>query len=130
MSLLGLFSVVTTCINGVKNALTPTISAEQWGNKELMHEDIMNGVSVEQQIKYAQQGRYVVKEKYPEPHRNERGQIMIENGLLYNQDLIEHGAVQTMKWAEQGKYILEGEALKKEEERIKKHYEDLINLMK
>ena len=35
-----------------------------------------------------------------------------------------------MKWVKQGKYNLEGEALKKEQERIEKHCEELMNLKK
>ena len=57
---------------------------------------------------------------YPEPHRGKDGKIIIENCLLYDQDLKQYGAYQTMKWAEQGRYNLEGEALKKEQERINK----------
>ena len=128
----GLFiaSLIGSAYNLIKEKCTPVITAEQWGNRELMHEDLMNGVTAKQQIKYAQQGRYVVKEKCPEPHRNERGQIMIENSQLWHEDLIKYGSVQTMKWAKQGKYNLEGEALKKEQERIEKHFEELKNLSK
>lgn len=126
----GLFiaSLIGTLFQGVKESMQPKITAEQWGNKELIHQDIMNGVSAEQRIKNAQNGKYVLKEKYPEPHRNDRGQIMIENSLLYNNDLKVYGAYQTMQWAKQGKYNLSAEELKKEEERIKKHLENLCKL--
>ena len=126
----GLFiaSLIGTAVQGIKEAFTPTIPAENWGNKELQYQDRMNGMSEKEIIKNAERGRYIVTEKYPEPHRNERGQIMIENCQLWNEDLSKYGSVQTMKWAKQGKYNLEGEALKKEQERIKKRTEKLMNL--
>lgn len=105
-------SVVITCVNGIKNAMKPTITAEQWGNTELVHKDIMNGVSVEQQIKNAHNGRYIVTEKYPEPHRNKNGQIVIENTPLWRDDLRKYNPLQVKKWVEQGKYNLTPEELK------------------
>lgn len=126
----GLFiaSLIGTLFQGVKEAMQPTITAEQWGNKDLIRKDIMNGVSAEQRIKNAQNGKYIVREKHPEPHRNKRGQIVIENGLLYKEDLKNYGAYQTMQWVKQGKYNLSPEELKKEEERIKKHLKHLCDL--
>lgn len=126
----GLFiaSLVSTVVQGVKDAFTPTIPAENWANKELQYRDRMNGMSEKEIIKNAERGRYIVTKKYPEPHRNEHGQIMIENCQLWNEDLKKYGSVQTMKWAKQGKYNLEGEALKKEQERIEKQTEKLMKL--
>ena len=111
----GLFiaSLIGMVIQSVKEAFTPTITAEQWANKELQYQDRMNGMSEKEILKNAQKGRYIVTEKYPEPHRNERGQIIIENCKLWHEDLNKYGAVQTDKWVKQGKYNLEGEALKK-----------------
>lgn len=126
----GLFiaSLVGTAVQGVKDAFTPTITAEQWANKDLQYQDRMNGMSEKEIIKNAQRGRYIVTEKYPEPHRNEHGQIMIENCQLWHEDLKKYGSVQTMKWAKQGKYNLEGKALKKEQERVEKQTEKLMKL--
>lgn len=126
----GLFiaSLVSTVVQGIRDAFTPTIPAENWANKDLQYQDRMNGMSEKEIIRNAERGRYIVTEEYPEPHRNEHGQIMIENCQLWNEDLSKYGSVQTMKWAKQGKYNLEGEALKKEQERIKKHTEKLMNL--
>ena len=103
-----------------KTSLSPNEIIEKLG-AEVIEKQILENVK---------KGRYIVTEKYPEPHRNERGQIMIENCQLWNEDLKKYGSVQTMKWAEQGRYNLEGEALKKEQERIEKHFEELMNLRK
>lgn len=39
MSLLGIFSILGTCLQGIKEACEPTIPAENWSNKELIHQD-------------------------------------------------------------------------------------------
>lgn len=126
----GLFivSLIGTCIQGIKNAFEPTIPAENWANKELYHKDLMDGVSVEQRMKNLKNGKYKLTETYPEPHRDPvNGKIVIENNLLYDEDLFNYGAVQTMKWVKQGKYNLTPEELKKEQERINKKYDKLCN---
>ena len=127
----GLFivSLVTTCIQAIKEKYQPTIPAENWANKELYHKDMMNNVPIEQRMKNLENGKYKLAKTYPEPHKNPvDGKIVIENCKLYNEDLIKYGAYQTMQWVSQGKYNLTPEELKKEEERIKKKYEYLYNL--
>ena len=126
----GILAIFSMLFGGIKDALTPTIPAENWANKELQYQDRMNGMSEKEILENVKKGRYIVTEKYPEPHRNERGQIMIENCQLWHEDLKTYGSVQTMKLAEQGRYNLEGEALKKGQERIEKHCEELMNLRK
>ena len=128
----GLFiaSLISTAVQGVKDALTPTIPAENWANKDLYYQDMMNGVSAEQRMENVKNGRYKLVNKYPEPHRDPKtNKIVIENSLLYKEDLKNYGAYQTYKWVEQGKYNLTPEELKKEKERIKKHLEHLYGLM-
>lgn len=128
----GLFiaSLVGTCVQAIKEHFEPTIPAENWVNKELYHKDLMSGVSIEQRMKNVKNGKYKLVENHPEPHRDPvSGKIVIENSLLYNEDLSKYGAVQTMKWVEQGKYNLSSNEFKKEQERIKKKYENLYNLL-
>lgn len=126
----GLFiaSLIGAAVQIVKDVCTPTISAEKWANKDLQFQDKMNGMSEKEILKNAEKGRYIVTEKYPEPHRNEYGQIMIENCKLWHEDLYKYGAVQVSKWAEQGKYNLDDDALKQEQERIAKHFDKLLKL--
>ena len=126
----GIFAIFSMLFGGIKETLTPTIPAENWANKDLINHDRMNGMSEKEILENVKKGRYIVTEKYPEPHRNERGQIIIENCKLWHADLNKYGAVQTDKWVKQGKYNLEGEALKKEQERIERHCEELMNLRK
>lgn len=126
--LLSLVFLTTMIYQGVKDVMTPTIPAENWENKDLYYQDIMNGVSPKQRMINLKNGKYKLTEKYPKPHRNERGQIIIENCQLWKDDLNKYGAYQVNKWVEQGKYNLSPEKLKKEEERIEKHLEHLYSL--
>lgn len=132
--LLGLVAMACTGYQLIKEACEPTIPAENWANKELYHKDVMAGVPIEQRMKWVEQGKYKLpkqpEEVYPEPHRNEYGQIVIENNLLYQEDLKKYGAYQTYKWMEQGKYNLTPEELEKERKRIKDEYKKLYKLIK
>lgn len=121
----GLFiaSIIGSCYQAIKEAFEPTIPSENWGNKELYYKDLASGVSVEQRMRNVKNGKYRLTEKYPEPHRDPvTGKIIIENSLLYRDDLLKYGAYQTMKWVEQGKYNLTPEELEKEHRRIREMY--------
>ena len=127
----GLFiaSLITTCVQGIKESLEPTIPAENWANQKLYHQDIMNGVSVEQRMKNLKNGKYKLTKTYPEPHRDAAtGKIIIENCKLYKEDVKNYGAYQAQQWVKQGKYNLTPEELEKERERYKKQMEYLYNL--
>lgn len=122
-------SIIGTIVQVIKEARTPTIPAENWGNKELYHKDMMSGVPIEQRMKNLENGKYKMNKVHPEPHRDPvSGKIVIENNLLYQEDLKTYGAYQTMKWVEQGKYNLTQEELKKEHERLKAKYKYLYSL--
>lgn len=128
----GLFiaSIIGALYQGIKEKLEPTIPAENWANKELYHEDLMNGVSVEQRMKNLKNGKYKLTETYPEPHRDSvSGKIVIENCKLYHEDVKNYGAYQAQQWVKQGKYNLTPEELEKERERYKKEMECLYNLL-
>ena len=127
----GLFiaSLISTCYQAIKEKFEPTIPAENWGNKELYHKDIMAGVSVEQRMKNLKNGKYKLTKVYPEPHRDPiSGKIMIENCKLYKEDVQKYGAYQAQQWVKQGKYNLTPEELAKERERIKNEMASLYNL--
>lgn len=108
---------------------TKSIPAENWANKELYNQDLAKGVPVKQRLRNAENGKYRQVVTHPEPHRHPKtGKIVIENCKLYNEDLATYGAVQVHKWMKEGRYNLSPEALKKEEERIKAHYQHLYNI--
>ena len=126
----GLFiaSLVGSACQVIKEKLEPTIPAENWANKELYHQDLMNGVSVEQRMKNLKNGKYKLVENYPEPHRDKNGKIIIENSQLYYDDVKNYGAYQAQKWVKQGKYNLPPEELEKEHKRIQEKMKKLYNL--
>lgn len=126
----GLFiaSLIGTCIQLIKEVNAPVIPTENWSNKELYHKDIVDGVSIEERMKSLKNGKYKLTEVYPEPHRGTDGRIVIENSQLYYDDMKKYSAYQVQKWVNQGKYNLDKEELRKENERINKQLEYLCNL--
>lgn len=128
----GLFiaSLITSFVQGIKEKLEPTIPAENWANKELYRQDLMNGMSAEQRMKNLKNGKYKLNVNYPEPHRDTvSGKIVIENCTLYKEDVKNYGAYQAQQWVEQGKYNLTPEELEKERERYKKEMQHLYKLL-
>ena len=125
----GIFSIIGTGIQLVKEALEPTIPAENWANKDLINKDRMNGISEKEFSKNLANGKYRITEVYPEPHRDKDGKIIIENCRLYNEDVKNFGAVQAQTWVRQGKYNLTPEELEKEREYYKKKWDDLYKLL-
>lgn len=127
----GLFiaSLIGTVCHSIKEACEPKIPAENWANKDLYYQDVMNGVSAEQRMKNLDNGKYKLNTSYSEPHRDARtGKVIIENSLLYKEDVKKYGAYQAKQWVKQGKYNLSPEELAKEIERINKHIEKLYSL--
>ena len=128
----GVFAILYMLFGGIKEKLEPTIPAENWANKELMHQDLMNGVSAEQRMRYAKQGRYYIPksviEAYPQPHRDENGKIIIENSELYHDDVKSHGAYHAQQWVKQGKYNLTPEEMKVEHARIQLNFLKLYSV--
>lgn len=127
----GLFlaSIVGTITQAIKEACAPTIPAENWSNKELIHKDRMNGISEKEFARNLANGKYKLTETYPEPHRMEDGRIIIENYELYKEDCKKYGVPQAHKWMRQGKYNLTPEELKKQKEKFDKDMEYLYSLL-
>ena len=121
-------SYVLTGAEAIKEKITPIVPAKNWANEELYHQDVMNGVSIEQRMKNLENGKYKQTEKHPKPHRDSvDGKIIIENCKLYNEDLRNYGAVQTYKWVRQGKYNLTPVELKKAREEYQKKLDRLCS---
>ena len=123
-------SLAVTAYQAIKESCQPVIPAENWGNKELIRKDRMNGISKKEFSKNLANGKYILHENYPEPHRTEDGKILIENCKLYKEDVKNYGAYQAHQWMRQGKYNLSPEEAAKEHERYKKEMEYLFSLVK
>lgn len=104
----GLFivSLFVTIGQLIKEKNEPIIPSEYWTNKDLIYKDKMSGISAKEFEENLHSGKYIVTEKYQEPYRNEKGKIIIQNCKLWREDLYKYGALQTKKWAKQGKYNL------------------------
>lgn len=126
----GLFvvSLIITIVQLIKEACEPTIPAENWSNRELINKDRMSGISDKEFYKNLADGKYILKETYPEPPKNKQGKIIIQNSLLYEEDCRNYEPLQVKKWIEQGKYNLTPEELEKERERLKKRTEYMYSL--
>ena len=127
----GLFiaSLIGSVVDVFKEKTSKEIPAENWANRDLLHEDMAKGVSVEQQVKYAEQGRYKKTYTHPEPHRDpETGKIIIENSMLYNHDCMNYTGEQVDKWIEEGKYNLSPAQLEAERRRLQEKYDRLYSL--
>lgn len=127
----GLFlaSLIGSVVRIIKEANAPVIPAENWANKELQHEDLMNGMSMEEILRNVEKGRYKLTGSPTEPHRDPvSGKIIIENCKLYREDLSKYGAVQAQKWVREGKYNLTPEENEKEKARIKAEIEEICRL--
>ena len=120
MHLLFVVSIIYTIYALIKESCEKPIPAENWANKDLYYEDILNGVPIEQRMKNVRNGKYKLTEKYPEPHRWPDGKIAIENDWQYEMDCRTHGVVQAQKWVKQGKYNLTPEQLKRQDEEYEK----------
>lgn len=127
----GLFiaSLIGTVVQVFKESCQPVIPAENWANKELIHEDRMRGISEKEFSNNLASGKYKVTKVYPEPHKMEDGRIIIENYKLYNEDVKKYGVPQAHKWMRQGKYNLTPDEIKKQEEEFKKKMDYLYSLL-
>ena len=121
-------SMIGSVVQAAKEAFEPTMTMEDWANTDLYYDDLMNGVPMEQCVRNLRNGKYRTENRYPAPHRDTDGKIIIENSLLYEADLERYSPLQVDKWINQGKYNLDEEGLKKEEERIMKEYERLLSI--
>lgn len=128
--ILGIIHIFATACEMIKEASEPVIPAENWANKELIHKDMISGISDREFSRNLANGKYKMTKTYPEPHRDERGRIIIDNYKLYREDIDKHGIAKAHEWKMQGKYNLTPEEVKKEEERVKADFERLYNLLK
>ena len=134
MHLLAIVSIICVVIGLIKEACTPTLTAEHWANKELEHKDRMSGMSEKEILKNAQKGRYYISKEvlqaYPVPHRelDGRHRIIIENDELHKADVAQYGAYQAQKWVEQGKYNLNPEELEIVHLQIERKFQHLYSL--
>lgn len=131
IDMFGALSIIAGIYTGyqlIKEACEQPIPTENWGDKEQFYKDMFHSNKNPKQVmKGLENGKYKLTEEYTEPHRNEKGEIIIENCDLYKEDMRKYGAYQTYKWVEQGKYNLDPIELRKQRMRWEKESERLRN---
>lgn len=56
-----IIAIIVAAVMWLKDALDKPVPAENWANEELIWQDMQNGMSIEQQIRYLKKGRYKMR---------------------------------------------------------------------
>lgn len=129
INILSILAAVLTGKELIKEKCTPVIPAENWQNRELIQKDILNpDCSNNQFMKNLVNGKYRKPEQAAEPHRDNAGNIIIDNTVLFWEDVNSHQyyVEQIERFKQSGRYNLTAEEsqLQKEQQK-RKRYKDL-----
>ena len=129
LNILGAVAAVLTGKELIKEKCTPVIPAENWQNRELIQKDILNPeCSNNQFMKNLANGKYRKTEQAAEPHRDNAGNIIIDNTVLFWEDVNSHqySTTQIERFKQSGRYNLTAEESQMQREQQKrKRYKDL-----
>ena len=112
LNILGAVAAVLTGKELIKEKCTPVIPAENWQNRELIQKDILNPeCSNNQFMKKLANGKYRKTEQAAEPHRDNAGNIIIDNTVLFWEDVNSHqySTTQIERFKQSGRYNLTAE---------------------
>lgn len=129
VDILGIIGILFAGKELIKEKCTPVIPAENWQNRELIQKDILNpDCSNNQFMKNLANGKYRKTEQITEPHRDAKGNIIIDNTVLFWEDVNSHqySVEQIERFKQSGRYNLTAEEsqLQKEQQK-RKRYKDL-----
>lgn len=129
LNILGAVAAVLTGKELIQEKCTPVIPAENWQNRELIQKDILNPeCSNNQFMKNLANGKYRKPEQAAEPHRDSAGNIIIDNAVLFWEDINSHqySTAQIERFKQSGRYNLTVEESQMQREQQKrKRYKDL-----
>ena len=129
LNILGAVAAVLTGKELIKEKCTPVIPAENWQNRELIQKDILNPECNNNQfMKYLANGKYRKPEQTTEPHKDSAGNIIIDNTVLFWEDVNSHqySTAQIEQFKQSGRYNLTAEESQMQREQQKrKRYKDL-----
>lgn len=127
--ILGIIGILFASKELIKEKCTPVIPAENWQNRELIQKDILNpDCSNNQFMKNLANGKYRKPEQVTEPHRDRTGNIIIDNTVLFWEDVNSHqySVEQIERFKQSGKYNLTAEESQMQREQQKRmRYKDL-----
>ena len=127
--ILGIIGILFASKELIKEKCTPVIPAENWQNWKEIQKDIQNPkCNNEQLMKNLANGKYRKTEQATEPHRDNAGNIIIDNTVLFWEDVNSHqySVEQIERFKQSGRYNLTAEEsqLQKEQQK-RKRYKDL-----
>lgn len=127
--ILGIIGILFASKELIQEKCTPVIPAENWQNWKEIQKDIQNpDCSNNQFMKNLANGKYRKTEQITEPHRDRTGNIIIDNTVLFWEDVNSHqySTVQIEQFKQLGRYNLTAEELQLQKEQQKrKRYKDL-----
>lgn len=127
--ILGIIGILFAGKELLQEKCTPVIPADNWQNWKQIQKDIQNPkCNNEQLMKNLAFGKYRKSEQAIEPHRDARGNIIIDNTVLFWEDVNSHqySTAQIERFKQSGRYNLtaeESQMLMKQQKR--KRYKDL-----
>lgn len=127
--ILGIIGILFACKELTKEKCTPVIPAENWQNREMIQKDILNPECNNNQfMKNLANGKYRKTEQTTEPHRDNAGNIIIDNTVLFWEDVNSHqySTMQIEQFKQSGRYNLTvKESQMQREQQKRKRYKDL-----
>lgn len=127
-----ILTVIVAVLTGkelLQEKCTPVIPADNWQNWKQIQKDIQNPkCNNEQLMKNLAFGKYRKSEQAIEPHRDARGNIIIDNTVLFWEDVNSHqySTSQIEQFKQSGRYNLTAEESQMQREQQKrKRYKDL-----
>lgn len=127
-----ILTVIVAVLTGkelLQEKCTPVIPADNWQNWKQIQKDIQNPkCNNEQLMKNLAFGKYRKSEQTIEPHRDARGNIIIDNTVLFWEDVNSHqySTSQIEQFKQSGRYNLTAEESQMQREQQKrKRYKDL-----
>lgn len=127
--ILGIIGILFAGKELLQEKCTPVIPADNWQNWEEIQKDILNPECNNNQfMKNLANGKYRKTEQITEPHRDSAGNIIIDNTVLFWEDVNSHqySVEQIERFKQSGRYNLTAEEsqLQKEQQK-RKRYKDL-----
>ena len=128
-NILFILAAVLTGKELIQEKCTPVIPAENWQNWKQIQKDIQNPkCNNEQLMKNLASGKYRKPEQATEPHRDNAGNVIVDNTILFWEDVNSHqySVEQIERFKQSGRYNLTVEEVQMQREQQKrKRYKDL-----
>ena len=128
-NILFILAAVLTGKELIQEKCTPVIPAENWQNWKQIQKDIQNPkCNNEQLMKNLASGKYRKPEQATEPHRENAGNVIVDNTVLFWEDVNSHqySVEQIERFKQSGRYNLTVEEVQMQREQQKrKRYKDL-----